>query len=123
LILARLLSLWLPVLAWLGVSFTASAQSDVGVLGRIPDWITHGAEYLVLGLLLCRALAGGFRARLTPATAALAVTLGTAWGVSDEWHQSFVPARDASAADVAKDFGGCTLAALVHLRLLGRSQA
>lgn len=114
------MSLWLPVLAWLAVSFTASSQSDVGPLGRIPDWITHGSEYFVLGLLLCRALAGGFTARLTPAAAALAVALGTAWAVSDEWHQSFVPNRDSSAADVAKDFGGCTLAALVHLRLPGR---
>lgn len=119
----RALSLWLPVFAWMALSFTASAQSDVGAFARIPDWISHGIEYFVLGLLLCRALAGGRRARLTPAAAALSVALGTAWGISDEWHQSFVPRRDASAADVAKDFGGCTLAALVQLRGFGRGRA
>lgn len=103
--------------------FAASALPDVGTIGRIPDWITHGATYGILGLLLCRAFAGGFGAPLSLAAAALAVALGTAYGASDEWHQSFVPRRDASVADVAKDFGGCALAALVHTRLIGRGRA
>jgi VanZ family protein len=40
--------------------------------------------------------------------------------VSDEWHQSFVPQRHSSAADVVKDFGGAALAALVYWRLAAR---
>jgi VanZ family protein len=117
-----MLRLWTPVVAWLAVSFIASAQSDVGGFGRVPDWITHGAEYLVLGVLLCRALAGGFGAPLTLAAAALAVALCTAWGVSDEWHQSFVPGRDSSAADVVKDFGGSVLGAAIHLEIARRGR-
>jgi len=115
--LASLLALWGPVLAWLAVSYAASAQSDVGRLGRVPDWITHGIEYFVLGLLLCRALAGGIGRRLSRPMALLAIMLGVGWGVSDEWHQSFVPRRESSLADVLKDLGGCGLAVLVWRKL------
>jgi VanZ family protein len=111
------LRLWGPVAAWMTVIFAASAQSDVGVFGRIPDWSTHGTVYLVLSVLVCRALAGGFAAPLAPAAAVLAVVLCTAYGISDEFHQSFVPGRDASAGDVAKDFGGSALGALLCRRL------
>jgi VanZ family protein len=110
----RLLRLWGPVLGWMAVIFYASSRSDTGALGRIPDWITHGTAYFILGALLGRALAGGFDRRLSPLAALLAVGLGTAWGLSDEWHQSFVPGRDASGWDVAKDLAGCSLAAAVH---------
>lgn len=109
-----MLSLWTPPLAWMAVLFWASAQSETGVAGQVPDWLTHGAAYFVLGLLLCRALAGGFGRRLELARALLAVTIGTAYGVSDEWHQAYVPRRTASAADVVKDGGGCALAVVLH---------
>jgi VanZ family protein len=101
------------------VSFVASSRSELGAFGRMPDWLSHGAEYLILGLLLCRALAGGFEAPLSLAGAALAVVLGTAWGASDEWHQSLVPGREATLGDVLKDLGGCAAGAAVHLGLLG----
>lgn len=110
--MARALRLWGPVVVWLAVTFTASAQSEVGSIGRIPDWMTHGLEYFVLGTLLCRAVAGGFGRRLSVGSALLVMALGVSWGVSDEWHQSFVPPRESSAADVLKDLAGCLLAAL-----------
>jgi VanZ family protein len=105
------------VVLWLGVTVGASAQSNVGGFARVPDWISHGIEYFILGTLLCRALAGGFGRRLTARTGLLVVGLATAWGVSDEWHQSFVPGRDSSLADVAKDLAGCSVAVLAWRRL------
>ncbi len=108
------LRLWGPAFAWMALQFYASAQSEAGALGRVPDWITHGASYLVLGLLLGRALAGGLDRPLRPRAAFLAALLGTGYGISDELHQSFVPGRDPSVWDVAKDAAGCTLAAALH---------
>lgn len=108
------LRLWGPLVAWMAVIFYASSRSDTGALGRIPDWLSHGATYFVLGALLGRAMAGGFDRRLSRAAALLAVGLGAAYGAGDEWHQSFVPGRDASVWDVAKDFAGCGLAVAVH---------
>lgn len=121
--MASALGLWGPVLGWLAVSFAASARSEVGGLGRIPDWITHGVEYFVLGILLCRALAGGFGCKLSTPAAVLAIALGVGWGLSDEWHQSFVPRRDPSGADVVKDLGGCGLAVLAWRALSGSGAA
>lgn len=84
-------------------------------MGRVPDWLTHGGAYLILALLLCRGLAGGVR-RLSTAGALLAVCLATAYGMSDEYHQSFVPGRDASVADVFKDMGGAGFGAWLFRR-------
>jgi VanZ family protein len=102
--------------------FVASAQPDTGRLGRLPDWLSHGAAYFVLGLLLGRALSGGLDRRLGRPQALWLVALGTAYGISDELHQAFVPGRDASAWDVLKDLVGCALAALA-LRLRTPSPA
>ena len=32
------------------------------------------------------------------------------WGVSDEWHQSFVPGREVDAVDLLADVAGSALA-------------
>jgi VanZ family protein len=98
--------LWGPVALWAAAIFTASTRSDTGIVGRIPDWLTHGIAYAILSLLLARALAGGFGAALSSRAAVLAISLATLYGISDEFHQSFVPNRDASPADVAKDLLG-----------------
>jgi VanZ family protein len=109
----RALSLWGPVGVWMVSLFVASAQSDVGIAGRIPDWVTHGTAYCILGLLVSRATSGGFRRPLVQGEALLIVVLCTLYGVSDEFHQSFVPGRDATFWDVVKDFGGSTLGVLL----------
>jgi len=114
---AKAARLWAPVIAWMALLFYLSSRSDIGPAARVPDWITHGTAYLVLGLLLGRAVTGGAARRLSTAGAFAVVGLCTLYGISDEVHQSFVPGRDASAGDVAKDFAGATVAAfIVHRR-------
>lgn len=108
----RALALHGPPLGWAAVIFAASSQSDVGLAARVPDWITHGASYAILAFLTCRALAGGTGRALSGGALALAVALVTGYGVSDEYHQSFVPGRDASPGDVAKDLGGALAGSL-----------
>src|SRR5262245_9980776 len=110
----QFLWLWGPALAWMAVIFYSSAQSDTGELGRLPDWITHGSGYFLLGLLLCRAMAGGVDAPLRTAGALLAVVIAVAYGISDEYHQAFVQNRTSSAADVMKDAGGSSIAVLLR---------
>jgi VanZ family protein len=114
--LRRGLGLWAPVALWMAAIFAASARSDVGRLGRVPDWITHGAAYLILAGLLCRALAGGLGRPLSRSAAGVAVAVAAAYGASDELHQSYVPGRDASWADVVKDVGAAAAGALAYRR-------
>ena len=121
--MARRLALWGPVALWAGLLFFLSSRSDLGPAGRIPDWITHGTAYLALAVLLARALAGGFGRPLTGGTAVAVVLAATFYGVSDEWHQSFVPGRDSSAGDVVKDAGGALLGVLFFRHLLSRPGA
>ena len=119
----RRLALWGPVALWAGLLFFLSSRSDLGPAGRIPDWITHGTAYLMFALLVARAIAGGFGHPLAGRTALAVVLAVTLYGVSDEWHQSFVPGRDSSAGDVAKDAGGALLGVLCFGRLASRSGA
>jgi len=115
--------LWGPVVVWMAVIFTASSLPFGGGGPGIPDWASHGTVYLILCGLICRALAGGFPAPLSAGSVVLAVALSTAHGVGDELHQAFVPGRDASAADVAKDFGGSLLGSLLYRRSAPRKEA
>lgn len=73
----------------------------------------HIPAYALLGASLCLALPAhrGWRMALL----ALVLTLG--YGVLDEWHQSFVPGRDVSATDLARDLlGGSVGIALMRRR-------
>ncbi|MCU0242053.1 MAG: VanZ family protein, partial [Vicinamibacteria bacterium] len=45
------------------------------------------------------------------------------YGVSDEWHQSFVPGRDATVGDVMKDALGSLCALILWQRVAQRSSA
>jgi VanZ family protein len=78
----------------------------------------HVAEYLVLGVLLVRALReeglGGLPLAL------VAILLGSGWAALDEFHQEFVPTRTATARDVAVDTSG--VCAGVALALARRRQ-
>lgn len=118
------LGLYGPPLAWAAAIFGASAQSDIGPAALVPDWITHGISYAILAVLTCRALAGGAGRPHSGGALALAVALATGYGVSDEYHQSFVPGRDASAGDVAKDLGGALAGSVIfRARRTGEERA
>lgn len=70
------------------------------------DKVYHLVAYLGYGLSLCL-LAWAWRWRW-PTTAVLVAGLLTA--VLDEWHQSWVPGRQADVADIAADMLGIVAA-------------
>ena len=77
-------------------------------------WLTrrlaHLSEYAILAALWLRAFVRG--RSLTPRSAGLlALAISVVWAILDEVHQSFVPSRSASLADVLVD----TIGALVAL--------
>lgn len=115
----RLLSLWGPVLAYMGVLFVLSAQSQLPAISTtISDKLVHSAAYLGLGLLTQRAFHGGKR---SPRAAALGgLMLAVLYGITDEWHQSFVPGRVAALSDVVANTLGAVLAMVVWQLARGR---
>jgi VanZ family protein len=111
---SRVLTVWLPVLAWAAVIFAISSvpslSTGLGLWDTVLRKAAHVTEYAVLGALLYRAFA-----REAPALAA-----GIAYAATDEVHQHFVRGRHGAPVDVAVDAVGVALGMLVWLRLRQR---
>ncbi len=114
----------LLALAWAGVLFWESSRANPfpflpeAILSE--DKLLHAGAYAVLGALVAAALRG---TRLRPGrVVVLAVLVAAAYGATDEWHQSYVPGRDADPLDWAADASGAILgAAGAVLALRGRT--
>jgi VanZ family protein len=110
----RLAWYWLPPLAWAALIFSLSAMSRPPVPQvDLPqfDKLLHACEYGCFGALLCRAMAMGGRWLSPNAAFLLALVVGGLYGVTDEFHQSFVPERCADVWDVVADCVGSAIGA------------
>jgi len=111
---SRLLTVWLPVVAWAAVIFALSSipslSTGLGTWDTILRKGAHLTEYGVLGGLLYRALG----------REALALATGIVYAATDELHQYFVRGRHASPVDVAIDAVGVAVGMLLWLRLRER---
>jgi VanZ family protein len=137
---------WLPVLIWMTVIWSASGDSHSfqhtsRILGPAIRWLVpqisdealdmtvtvirkggHLAEYAILAVLLRRALRKPLKGDPRPWSwreAGWALVLVALYAASDEFHQSFVPSREASVRDVLIDTLGGILG-LISLRIAGR---
>jgi VanZ family protein len=95
----------------MAVIFVASSRTVPAPVSQVPDWISHAVAYALLSVLLVRAMAGGLGEPAPLALAARAVVAAFLYGVTDEFHQSFVPGRHADPADLIKNLGGAVLGA------------
>lgn len=102
----RIVWLWGPVAVSMAVIFALSAMSSPPNPAAVGDKTEHFVGYGVLGAVIARATAGGTLAGLSGGAAAAAWTLATLYGLSDEYHQSFVPGRTADPADWLADASG-----------------
>src|SRR3954464_2094905 len=100
--------------------FGLSSLPDTPDLPGGSDKGLHAVLYAGLGVLLVRALAGGLRRRITVTMALAATLIAGCYGVSDEFHQHFVPPRQVEALDVVADTIG---AGVVAFALAGGSVA
>ena len=112
---------WLLALAWMGVIYFLSAQSNLVLpvevwWSGLLSWIAHFTEYAVLAGLLWLALRSS--PRVSRHATAIAFVLTALYALSDEVHQSFVPGRMPDIRDWVVDLAG---AALV-LWILSRSR-
>ena len=108
---------WVPVLAYVAVIFSLSAQPNLSPPLKFDnaDKLMHMIEYGVLGFLLSRALRATARIRRALWVALIVVAIGALIGMSDELFQSTVPGRDSSVQDWLADFTGLLFAQLVYL--------
>ena len=140
---------WLPVLIWMGLIFSASTDNfsaahtsrfiepllrwlsrgrlsndAIGGIHFLVRKLAHLTEYAVLAVLTWNALrlsvAGASRRRL----GGLTVLIAALYAASDEFHQSFIPSREATVRDVCIDTAGAIagLLLLACVRHLGRQR-
>jgi len=115
---------WLPTLGYCIVIFGLSSSKTVPIPSFFGvDKIIHGIEYAVLGLLLARSIISSKPEFSKETLMLLIVTLGTLYGILDEFHQSFVPGRSSSHWDVLADGFGSLIGVLFYQRISRRPQA
>jgi len=102
--------LWGPVAGVMALIFYLSGLSDPPIPSAMSPTVGHWLGYALLGVAVARALAGGLPRRITPRIAAAATLICVGYGVTDEFHQSFVPGRVADVADLYADAAGAMAA-------------
>jgi len=110
-----LISFWLPVAVQMGLIFYFSSQpSGSPALERfpLPAGPGHLGGYGLLALLLYRAFNKGFLGWNLRA-AGYTFLAAFIYGITDEFHQTFVPGRQASVSDVFINAVGIALALVV----------
>lgn len=80
------------------------------------NYIAHFCEYAVFAVLIAIALTGG---KLKPwQVAIIALAIASAYAVSDEIHQYFIPGRVADPMDWLTDTLGATLGVIITTLVL-----
>ena len=103
----------LPLVAMMATLFVLSHQpGDTLPLPPVVnlDKLLHLMAYTVLGLSFLLALSPDWRARRPRAAAVATVLFCLAYGLSDEFHQQFVPGRFSGVDDLVFDTLGGLLA-------------
>jgi len=104
---------WLLVLAQMAFIFYLSSRSSFPV--EMPWWayqgdkVVHMGLYGLLGFLFLRAWLRGALADISFNTSLVTIAFAAGYGLTDEFHQMFVPYRTADLLDVTADAVGATL--------------
>lgn len=144
--LEKFLIYWLPPLGWMGLIFSASADTQsfrrsAGLFYPLMHWLFPGlsadtiegihfvfrkcghlTEFAILALLFWRAIRQPKRGDARPwrwDEAGLALALVLVYAATDELHQVFVPLRTGMVSDVFVDVAGGAIGLLL-LNLFGR---
>ena len=109
----RQLLAWSAVMSYCGLLYYLSDQPRLRPPQGMPssDTVAHVAAYAVLGWLWTVALRETWEGCSSLAVVLFTLLLTLGYGLSDEWHQSFVPGRVSSTADVVADVIGGGLGA------------
>jgi len=108
-----------PMLVVMGTIFYLSHQP--GGTFDLPELINfdkllHAVAYGVLAATILLAMPAWLKTKSLALTALVAVLICFLYGISDEFHQSFIPGRFVSGWDVTADVCGASMVAWFWLR-------
>lgn len=99
----------LPIIIYCTIIFYYSSQPTInGPIGTliINDKIKHAIAYLILSILIFRATQ---KTKYKKYSYLISIIFSTLYGISDEFHQYFVPGRMMSIYDIFANFLGSVL--------------
>jgi len=105
---------WLLVLAWMAAIFVVSDRPPTHLphFGLIDLLVKKGAHFLAYGLLAWLVQRAWWPGQ---GSWGWALMITAVYAMSDEYHQTFIPGRSGSVADVLIDIsGGLTALLLSH---------
>jgi VanZ family protein len=103
---------WFPPILYAVLIFFLSSLSKPPIPFEIESNILHYPEYAVLSFLLLRAFHYGKKENVSIKNALFSFFISIFFGLTDEFHQAFVPARVPEVNDLLRDSAG-TLAGIV----------
>ncbi len=109
---------------WIATIYYLSSLSglDIGIDFAAKDKLFHMATYGLLGLFILgtmRLSTMGYSYNQVT----LATLIATAYGITDEWHQSYVPGRTSDPLDLVADCIGALLVTLAARAFMRRRLA
>ena len=110
---------WIPLAAYCTLIFVLSSFSKPfpPAAGLLSDKLLHVVEYFVLGFLAARAMFSLDSRPSDTVVFLIAFAFSSLYGLSDEFHQSFVPGRNAAVGDFVADTVGALLGAVVYWKV------
>ena len=96
---------FMPVVCFLiAIHWVSSFQLSPGTTLVFPDYFFHFSEFAALGFLMLRMIhPWDSYVKQSPSSTIAAIILSIIFACLDEFHQMFVPGRDASLLDLLSD--------------------
>ena len=116
--MGQVLWYWLPVALYAGVIFYLSSQSHPDddlpsfLFEEVSDKVLHAVEYAGLAALCYRAFRWAAGPSVARQAVVLAIVTASAYGMTDEVHQAFVPFRESGWEDWLADTIGAAIGVL-----------
>jgi VanZ family protein len=112
----RRLWVWGPAFAQMALIFFLSSLQNAPLPDGMSDHFGHSLGYSMLAVAMFWGFSGASWSGVNWRSGALSVGASVLYGLSDEFHQMFVPGRSAAWDDVAADcYGALIGAALVGI--------
>lgn len=112
-----------PLVGYCALIFYLSSQSNIDLPSFTQsDKLLHLAEYAVLGFLAYRFFRQVLPGKSMALVVMVAFLFALLYGVSDEFHQSFVSGRDSSWLDILADGAGGYLGARITMLIFGKER-
>ena len=120
----KFLKYWFPVVLYCCIIFGVSAIPNVQVPQTvfISDKLVHMCEYAILAVLFARAIRHASQTEWFLLIWVIAIFFVAFYGITDEFHQSYVAGRSSDLADWLADIIGGSIGAAVYLFWKVKSQ-